>query len=80
MSAYNQDVLDAIAIVAFLVDIANYKENLTQNDKADIMNRLDKQTTDILKRVEGALEEQNEMLAEILDRLEDIQIKLEGVR
>ena len=65
----NQDMLDALTVVSFLVGMANYNENLTQNDKDDIMNRLDQQTRDILMRVEEALEEQNTMLEEILNKL-----------
>lgn len=67
---YNQNFLDALAMTSFLVGIANYNENLTQNDKDDIMNRLDQQTKDILFRVQESLEEQNTMLKEILSRLE----------
>ena len=66
---YNQNVLETVALISFLVDVANYRENLTQNDKDDIMQKLDKQTTDILQKVEDALEEQNAMLQEILERL-----------
>ena len=69
-TVYDQNFIDAVALVGFLVDLANYKENLTQSDKDDIMQRLDKQSSDILTRVEHALEEQNEMLREILDRLD----------
>lgn len=65
---YNQDLLDAVAILSFVVGIANYNENLTQNDKDDIMRRLDEQTADILRAVQKSLEEQNEMLREILRR------------
>ena len=67
---YNQNLLDALTLTSFLVGIANYNENLTQNDKDDIMNRLDQQTKDILLRVQESIEEQNKMLREILSRLE----------
>ena len=70
---YNRDVLDALAIASFLIGVANYEENLTQSDKDDIMQSLDKQTTDILNGVETALDEQNKMLEEILKRLEGEQ-------
>lgn len=65
-----QDVLDSMAVLSFIIGVANYNENLTQNDKADLMNSLDKQTKDILTKVEEALEKQNTMLEEILSRLE----------
>lgn len=67
---YNQNFLDALAMTSFLVGIANYNENLTQNDKDDIMNRLDQQTKDILLKVQESIDEQNEMLRDILRRLE----------
>jgi hypothetical protein len=67
---YNQNFLDALAMTSFLVGIANYNENLTQNDKDDIMNRLDQQTKDILVKLQKSIDEQNEMLREILRRLE----------
>lgn len=67
----NQDFLDALAMVSFLVGIANYNENLTQSDKDDIMRRLDSQTNDILMKVQKELEAQNEMLREILKKIGD---------
>lgn len=66
---YNQDMLDTLTLVSFLVGVANYNENMTQSDKDDIMRHLDQQTRDILTRVETALEDQNKMLREILERL-----------
>lgn len=67
---YNQNFLDALTMTSFLVGIANYNENLTQNDKDDIMKRLDQQTKDILVKLQKSMDEQNEMLREILRRLE----------
>ena len=69
MATYNQDLLNAMEIAAFVIGLANYNENLTQSDKDDIMRRLDQQTQDILERVEKALNEQNAMLEEILKRV-----------
>ena len=66
---YNEDALNAMSLLSFFIGILNYQENLTQNDKDDIMKSLDKQTTDILEKVQAALEAQNEMLQEILERL-----------
>ena len=67
---YNErDFLNAIALVSFIVGVANYQENLTQSDKDDIMKHLDQQTQDILERVQASLEKQNAMLQEILEKL-----------
>lgn len=67
----NQDLLDAIAIVSFVVGIANYNENLSQSDKDDMMQALDKKTSALLKKLEDDIEEQNRMLTYIIDLLED---------
>ena len=66
----NQDFLDALTFVSFVVGMANYNENLTQNDKDDLMRGLDQKTNEMLMRIEQDLEEQNIMLREILSRLE----------
>lgn len=70
MNYYSQDdLLNAIALLSFIVGVANYNENLTQSDKDDIMRSLDQQTKDILIKVNESLEKQNEMLKEILNKL-----------
>ena len=76
----NQELMDAINIASYLIGVANYNENLTQNDKAEIMNKLDKQTQDILVKVEESLEKQNEMLEEILKRLDNGQRQQQSQR
>ena len=32
---FNEDMLDALTLVSFMIGVANYNENLTQNDKSD---------------------------------------------
>ena len=66
---YNQDMLDTLTLVSFLIAIANYNENITQSDKDDMMQALDEKTTELLRQLETDLEEQNKMLVEILDRV-----------
>ena len=68
--AYNQDFLDAISLVSFMIGIANYNENLSQNDKDDMMRALDEKTNNMLKKLEADLEEQNKLLKKILDKLD----------
>ena len=68
---FDQNAMDILAIVSFLVGIANYNENLTQSDKDDIIRHLDQQTRDILHEVQRSLEKQNNMLEQILERLGD---------
>lgn len=66
---YDQEsLINSVALISFLIGVANYNENLTQSDKDDIMQKLDEQTNGILIKVQDALEEQNKMLREILER------------
>lgn len=65
----NDNLLNAIQIVSFIIGVLNYNENLTQNDKDDIMQKLDQQTKEILQNVEKQLQEQNVLLKKILERL-----------
>lgn len=67
--AYNQDFLDAVALVSFIIGIANYNENLSQSDKDDMMHALDEKANNMLEKLEADLEEQNELLRQILDKL-----------
>ena len=66
---FNQDFLDALSLVSFMVGIANYGENLSQSDKDDLMTSLDKKTNSILETLKASLEEQNVMPREILNKL-----------
>ena len=63
--------MDLLALLSFVVGILNYDENLSQSDKDDLMRSLDEKTNSMLNRIEEDLEEQNEMLREILKRLEN---------
>ena len=73
---FNDDFLDALAVVSFFVGIANYDENLSQSDKDDIMQALDEKTTNILERLENDIERQNEILMDIKDRLKRLEDKI----
>jgi hypothetical protein len=74
---FNDDFLDALAVVSFVIGIMNYEENLTQSDKDDIMKGLDEQTAAILEKLEADLNAQNDMLAYQNTMLERILSKLE---
>ena len=65
----NDNMLDALAVISFLVGVANYGENLTQSDKDDLIKSLNEQTNQIVERVETSLNYQNRMLEKILEIL-----------
>lgn len=66
MRKYNQDFLDTIDVLGFLLDVMNYEENLKQSDNDDIMNSLDRKSDLLLKKLEADIAVQNAMLDEIL--------------
>ena len=69
--SYNQNMLDTLSVLSFIMGIANYNENLTQSDKDDLMKGLDQKTNEMLMKIEQDLEDQNCMLKEILRRMDD---------
>lgn len=75
-SRYNQDFIDTIALISFVVGILNYGENLSQSDKDDLMQSLDEKTNSLLTTLESDLEYQNDLLNKILIRLDNIERNL----
>ena len=63
-----------------MVGIANYDENLSQSDKDDIMKSLDEKTNEMLTRLEKDIDNQNEMIKDITNRLDRIERKLDNER
>lgn len=68
----NDELLDVITVLSFILQIQNYNENLSQNDKADLMHALDNKMNDLLERIEQDIKDQNKKLDAILERLEKI--------
>ena len=78
--AFNEDFVDAISLISFMVGIANYDENLSQSDKDDLMKSLDEKTNEMLTRLEKDIDNQNEMIKDIINRLDRIERKLDNER
>lgn len=78
--AFNKDFIDAISLISFMVGIANYDENLSQSDKDDLMKSLDEKTNEMLTRLEKDIDDQNEMIKDITNRLDRIERKLDDER
>ena len=70
MNRYNEDLLDILSILSFVIGIANYNENLSQSDKDDLMHALDEKTNKMLESIKKDLDFQNRMLKKILKILE----------
>ena len=78
--AFNKDFIDAISLISFMVGIANYDENLSQSDKDDLMKSLDEKTNEMLTRLEKDIDNQNQMIKDITNRLDRIERKLDNER
>lgn len=69
MGKLNEDFLDVMACMGFAIGLVNYQENLQQSDNDDIMKKLDDKTNLMIERLEQDLEDQNNMLRKILEKL-----------
>ena len=69
MSKINEDLLDVLSIVNFIIGVANFDQNLTQSDKQDLVQKLDQTTREVLNRAQAHLQMQDEKLDMILERL-----------
>ena len=78
--AFNKDFIDAISLISFMVGIANYDENLSQSDKDDLMKIIDEKTNEMLTRLEKDIDNQNQMIKDITNRLDRIERKLDNER
>lgn len=74
---FNDNFLDAIAVVGFIIGVMNYNENLSQSDKDDIIQQFSVKAEDLLKQLEKDLDDQNEMLREIMSRLDKLEERKE---
>ena len=64
------EFLDILNILSFAIGVMNYKENLTQGDKQDLMSALDRQTKNMLKDIHTHLKEQDEKIDSIIERMD----------
>jgi len=74
----NNDFINALNVASFFVGLKNLQENLSQNDKQELMEKFDDQTRTLLKKVEDSVNEQNEMLRELLKIGREILRRIEN--
>ena len=72
---FNDDFIDALSIVGFIIGLLNYEENLSQSDKDDIIEGSSRDAERILEHINKHVDEQNEMLKEIIERLDRLEKK-----
>ena len=65
------DVIDILSVLSFVIGIANYEENLTQNDKADLENEFSEKANYLLREIHSHLEQQDAKIDYIIRRLDN---------
>ena len=66
------EFLDILNILSFVIGLMNYNENLTQNDKQDLMAEVDNQTKLLLKDIHSHLREQDIKIDKIIERIDKL--------
>ena len=72
---FNDEFLDALAVVGFIIGVMNYGENLSQSDKDDMIQEFNNKAQELLQQLEDDLEKQNDMLRDIQIRLDKLEQK-----
>ena len=70
---FNDNFLDTLSVVSFVIGLMNYQENLSQSDKDDIIHKSSEDAQRILEQLEKDIDEQNKMLRDIIARLERLE-------
>lgn len=63
--------LDVVSLISFYIGIANLNENLSQNDKQDMLANLHNSAQSVLSEIHNHLKSQDEKLDLILSKLEE---------
>ena len=71
MNNDGNNFIDLVNIAGFLFGIMNLQENLTQGDKQDILDNLNKEYTLLLNNIHQHLQEQDKKIDKILKILEE---------
>ena len=65
----NEQFLDTINLLSFFLSILNYQENLTQNDKSEILQNSQNVSDAIINKIDAHLQEQDRKIDLILSML-----------
>lgn len=64
-----QQFIDALNMASFLLSIMNYQENLTQNDKSEILQNSQNVSDAIINKIDRHLQEQDRKIDYIIELL-----------
>ena len=65
-----QSFLDAVTIADFLLSMLNYRENLTQNDKSEILQNSQNVSDTVINKIDKHLQLQDKKIDYIIQMLE----------
>lgn len=68
----NEEFINAVNIASLVIDIMNYQENLTQTDKAEILQNSQDISDLIIDKIDSHLQNQDKKIDLILQKIEEI--------
>lgn len=75
MTSNNQNYSDLLNALSLILAVENLKQNEAQSQYNDVQTANDKQAEYLLREINTRFEQQNEMLLEIMARLELLEEK-----
>lgn len=66
----NEQFWNALNLMSVMLSILNYNENLSQNDKQDIMGEFQEEAQHLLGELHSHLADQDNKINKILEKLE----------
>ena len=69
---WNQNFVDTINVLDFLISLQNLNENTKQTDKQEIEEHFNSQLNNVLGEIQSHLENQDKKIDAILQRLEEL--------
>lgn len=71
------DIIDIIGVLSFLLGYENLMENRSQSAQNDVNAANDKQASFLLSEIGKRLDSQDEMLARLFEKIEELEKKIE---
>lgn len=65
----NDNLLDALSLLSFLISVMNLNENLGQNDKQDLLQEFSSKADTLLNEIQQHLKDQDLKLNKIMEAL-----------
>ncbi len=73
MNEWNDNLIDTLTLVSFVIDLQNLQENMNQSNNDDIIKEVQRRTNMLLRKIEIEQAKQSEM---ILEKFEELRKEL----